>query len=195
MYKYFSENSVWSELNTVSLHSCRYITDFGLELLSRCVGKNISRLVDLSKLHGCTQVFNYLHENVTDDLLYKDIFTSYSFTGLHLHSKEADFENMIDSFQNNSFKVAMVNESSLNLIEFLKTGNVSNERPPILNYAHICFSKKNDFAFNVYESHSVCFKNLSILRVFLVIIKKNIFFQKELANVFQYSKLDSSNLS
>lgn len=155
IYKYFNDHPAWSYLKTVSLQACRYVTDFGIELLSRAVHKDLQPILDSTKLNGCVQVFNYLHHNVeSQSFLFKDIFCSDTFNGMNFSYLFVNEAKVV----NNCFKIVLINDCELNMIEFLKNKIVSNKKPPILNYAQISLENKstaNSYVFNIFEIDSV----------------------------------------
>lgn len=157
MYKYFSEPDIWANLRRIILNTCRYVTDFGLELLSRCVCKNVSDLIDPNKLFGCTQLFNYIHGTIeSGNFSIQDIFTADTFNGLSLQKDEPNFNK--DKYLNNIFKCVIVNESSLDLISFLKNGREvtrDSKLPVVLNFDQISFGNVENRMFNVFEINSV----------------------------------------
>lgn len=163
MHKYFSNEAHWLKLRRVILNTSRYVTDFGLELLSRCVHKNASDLVDATKLYGCVQLFNFLHGSVDPETyLLRDVFKSDSFNGLHMHTNEPNFEN--SKFESNYFKLVIANESSIDVAHFLKSGQCRKSReskssPILFDFNQICFDKNkntNSRVFNVFQINSVC---------------------------------------
>lgn len=143
LYKYFSScTRTWSKLKSLSMQSCRYITDFGLELFSLAVGQNASSLLDVNRLHGCSRLLTHLHLPFS-----KDIFDSESFNGTYLDKNK---------LEHNLFKVTIINESALNLIHFIKTKEVSNQKAPIINYGQI--NLPNNYIFKMFEIDTVWFK-------------------------------------
>ena len=80
LYKYKRHESAdqWSHLESISLDSCPYITDFGIELIAMATQR--PNLIKPNESCGCKNLFKYLHMEVPLDGRVNDIFQSHSFT-------------------------------------------------------------------------------------------------------------------
>jgi hypothetical protein len=73
-YRYFSHDSMWSTLSHITLDSCRYITDFGIELLTKASGKK--NLVNPDISTGCSNIFSEFYCDIEKN----DILTRYIYS-------------------------------------------------------------------------------------------------------------------
>jgi hypothetical protein len=71
MYRYYSRDPIWSTLSHITLDSCRYITDFGIELLAKASGKK--NLVSPETSTGCSKIFSEFYS----DFERNDLLTRY----------------------------------------------------------------------------------------------------------------------
>ena len=88
IYKYYKGHDVISELCQVSIHACRYVTDFGIELISYATNKSL--VVENKKAIGCANLLKYKYHEVQLDFQPIDIFTSPLFNKLaHLNTPKS----------------------------------------------------------------------------------------------------------
>lgn len=191
IYKFFSNNPALHNLESVNLDTCRYITDFGIELLSRAVGNNNKNLIELSKANGCKCLFNYLMDNINwGNYTFNDVFTSYNFNKLYIDASAPDFK--LTEFEKNFFKVIVFNETALDLSKYLESNVVSFEKKTVLNFVQLKLenlkSATKEYVYNIFEVDSVC-ANFALLnkKNYKEVILKNLLFylkKKKISNIF-----------
>lgn len=71
MYRYHSNDPIWSTLTHITLDSCKYVTDFGIELITKASGKK--NLVVPETSTGCPKIFTEFY----GDYERNDILTRY----------------------------------------------------------------------------------------------------------------------
>ncbi|RNA35088.1 hypothetical protein BpHYR1_034678 [Brachionus plicatilis] len=107
-YKYFNINEMWKILEKITLDSCRYITDFGIDLMCS----------------GCVNIFNHFYHTKSKDLFQNENFGSYycngSFYEKRLDSNIYKRKNLAQkiSVSNMNQRLA-INSSSSILVIFL----------------------------------------------------------------------------
>ena len=105
IYKHFKgNNKMWKDFDGIKLDSCRYITDFGIQLLNEAIEKKI--ILKRINCCGCEKLFKSLYTDTNEK---NDIFTSTKFT------QSAEYEVLL-----NSYKLLIINDTSVNLISNLK---------------------------------------------------------------------------
>ena len=111
MNKHLKGNKVmWKDMDSVNLDSCRYITDFGIEMLNDVLEKKIR--IQNEYCCGCEKLFKTLYTDTNEK---NDIFTSTKFT------KSNDSELPLKSY-----KLLIINDTDTNLISYLR--NQTNEK-------------------------------------------------------------------
>lgn len=152
-YKYFNDVSLWSELERVSIDSCRYLTDFGVELLSRATFK--SNLINKKTSTGCNRIFSSFYINESNDVFQSDLFTKLNISDEK--NKRVDL---------NIFKVLILNETKFNTSKFIQS-KIVEYKTPIVNFADVVLKRsgENDsekIKFNLVEINSVGFCSMEI---------------------------------
>ena len=146
---------MWKSFESVQLAACRYVTDFGVELMSQvCNKKNI---VTIKNCAGCPKIFTSLYMN--DDV--NDIFMNSDFTKILKPENKRTL---------NSYKLVILNDTNINMIKLLNSQRIE-KRPDdvfLLEYEQIVLSQpqnkkketsndsQNDFVLNAYEISTVC---------------------------------------
>jgi hypothetical protein len=150
---------MWTMLEEMTLDSCRYLTDFGVELLVHATEK--PSLINQSNTHGCRNLFKYRHHGVQMDRSYKDLFSCPSFTKLAIPQAEAS--------PLNSYKVFIVNNTQLDISHSIAQKSDSKEKfkpqKRLFNFSQINIIKdeqktsdnsvKEHLTLNVFEVDSV----------------------------------------
>ena len=162
IYRYFSNSDLLSSLQCISINSCRYVTDFGLELLALAVNKPIEACSAI----GCNKLIKYKHQQIMLDPLNKDLFSMPSFNKLYEKSLTDD-ENHL-----NTCKILILNNGNINLTKFIQKKEIIYEKP-IVNYAQVKLKNGNvqfeteytlnvfeiDMVFKIYINFEICFLN------------------------------------
>jgi hypothetical protein len=105
MHKHLKGNkAMWQEMDSINLDSCRYITDFGIEMLNDMLDKKIFLQTDFCC--GCEKIFKSFFSDTNEK---NDIFTSKKFT------KCSDTELPLKNF-----KLLIVNDTEINLTSYLR---------------------------------------------------------------------------
>lgn len=146
-YKYFNDKEMWKNLERVTLDSCRYITDFGIQLLYEATGKK--RLIDPSTSAGCNKIFNYFYYPKIEE----DIFLNKRFNNWDLKASEQKIEL-------NNYKILIFNDTKLSLTQFLKS-KILKKKNFFIDYSQLNFEKYN---FNILEVESLFYSQVSIGR-------------------------------
>jgi hypothetical protein len=158
LYKYYKHSPMWSIIEYVTLDSCRYVTDFGLELLSHATNK--PSLTSNSTTNGCSSLFKYKYHSVQLDRGYKDLFSCPIFTKLAIDQAEAA---SLDSY-----KVVVINETRLDVVSLLEPAKKrakQSDTKKLFSFCQISLPKnhehsgpvvpKEQFVLNVFEVDSV----------------------------------------
>jgi hypothetical protein len=160
-YKYFKKSDIWSKLKTVTLDSCRYVTDFGIELLYEAVGR--TNLIDKRTCAGCTKIYKYFHFNEPKQSR-KDLFSFTSFT----KTNELDVPNTTVI---NTCKVFILNDANFEFIKYIETKSFVKNKL-IVDYSQYKFEKLandattvNEFKYNLFECDWVCFLNIKLYSI------------------------------
>jgi hypothetical protein len=107
IHQNFKENKImWRDFEPIKLDSCRYITDFGIELLNEVIGEK--NIITPETCCGCEKLFKTLH------VYENDIFTSKTFTKC--------FHN--DQISLKTFKLLIINDTDINMISFLRSNDL-----------------------------------------------------------------------
>lgn len=109
MYKYFKNSDLWCKLKTVTLDACRYVTDFGVEILYEAVGR--TALLDRRTSTGCKKLLKYLHLYEEKHKNEKDLFLLPSFSKLN----EQEETNAI-----NTCKVLVLNDTNFRFVKYVQ---------------------------------------------------------------------------
>ena len=144
---------MWLTLEAVSLDSCRYVTDFGLELLSYASGK--PKLIN-ELPNGCERIFKYAYDEFRLDNSYRDLF-SFPNKLNKLITTQKDKEAPI-----NSFKVLIINKTNWKFSNL--NDKETNPMPNLISYNKLNFptsSSKQPITLNIFEidSNFPCFLN------------------------------------
>ena len=145
IFRYFGSSDLLSSLQCISINSCRYVTDFGLELLFLAANKPIEACSPI----GCNKLIKYNHQQIMLDPLNKDLFSMPSFNKL-------DEKNLTDDESNlNTCKLLILNDCNINLTSFIHKKSIVQEKP-IVNYAQVKLQSgnvqfKTEYTFNVIE--------------------------------------------
>ena len=139
LYKYYKNHPIWNNLESIGLDSCRYITDFGIELFSHATQK--IKLV--RNLNGCKKIFKYLYDDVRLDHTFMDLFLCNEFNKLHIKNAE--------SVKLNSYKVLILNESSNSLLEKIEADNPQKRsfKNKLIDYTRMALAKNSNSAENI----------------------------------------------
>lgn len=146
--KHYSGHEMWSLFEAVNIDSCRYITDFGIELLATASRK--PRFLEISSTNGCQRLFKYLHlyVDIGPGFSSQDLFQSKHFTQC------TPLDTPASSFFS-SYKICIQNETSLRI---LNTIDSSQEKKSLMSYTQL-IEKRDDgnAVFNIYEVNSTKF--------------------------------------
>jgi hypothetical protein len=151
-YRYF-RNEMWLNLEEVSLDGCRYVTDFGIELLAYATNK--TNLIDSKMCCGCKKINKYLYDQVNLNYRHTDIFLSEKFNKCLINGTEKVLLN--------TYKVLISNDTNLNMINYIQNKTVKNEKE-IIAYSQLNIKRRmddntpsNNLKFNVIEIDAVSF--------------------------------------
>ena len=143
-------------INSLKLDSCRYVTDFGIELAAQAFG-NYS-LVQRKSSIGCDGLVKYVHHSVPANLVSQDIFKSSSFNKLeHVNADEID-SNAVEL---NVCKMVILNHGDVNLTKFIQNKLVITGNKQIVGYGNVRIPVSDrdgndiDYKFNIIEINSV----------------------------------------
>lgn len=175
IYKYFKDQakpneetiegkkaSFWADLESISINGCRYVTDFGLELLYRAMSpssrKNLQ--LDRNKCLGCKKLLYFTMNGVDlSDFTYCDVLSLSSLS--HANDQTTNVRSSPSSTQLYTFKLIILNDTKLDLVNYLLNKEVTLEKRLIIHYAKLKFKNKQpnqpDYTFNVFEFDSVLF--------------------------------------
>ena len=152
-YKYFKEDSMWKPLESIRLDGCRYVTDFGVELISHATNKE--SLLKPGTFSGCKKIVKYAHVPCAAALNVKhrgDMFLCDSF------NKCANSSSTSAKCLLNAYKIFILNNTELNLTHFLEHKKVVKDRK-IINYAQFNVESTNHtggkLKFNIIETDAV----------------------------------------
>ncbi len=165
-YKYYKGSHMWSMIEEVTLDSCRFLSDFGLELLVHATEK--PALVSHSNTNGCKNVLKYRYHGVQLDRSFKDLFSCPSFTKLAIPNAE--------SMPLNSYKVIVINETRFDITHSISQKSDSKEKQKpqkrLFDYSQIHVGRdeqtssskeqKDQLTLNVFEVDSVNFNGFNI---------------------------------
>ena len=147
LYKFYKNHSIWNNLESIGIDTCRYITDFGIELLSNATQK--TKLV--KNLNGCNRIFKYLNDDVRLDHTTNDLFLSKQFNKLNVKDSEA--------VKLNSYKIIILNDSNILLLnQFFSKSESNSITNTLINYGQkklIRKSSNEDITLNLFEINSV----------------------------------------
>lgn len=141
-YKYFNKNDMWKILDNIKLESCRYITDFGIDLMNEASGKD--NLIHSKLCLGCTNIFDHFYK--TDKT---DVFQNKNFSYLDLNEPLSDM---------NTYKILVLNCANDSFVGLLTEKKIA---PKVFNFDFEKISFDNRI-FNIFEIDSyfysqVCF--------------------------------------
>ena len=157
LYKYYKNDAIFSYLNSVNLDTCRYVTDFGVELLTRTTGRD--NLVRESTSRGCEKIVNHFYTPFSFELIELDIFKSNKFSKF----------NQNDHVEYNSYKVYILNDTKLCLSKFIKSKEVQLNRN-LIEFAQFNITEQsNEIKFNILEIDSV-FLFILFCRFLIIIV-------------------------
>lgn len=140
-YKYFNKNDIWKILDNIKLESCRYITDFGIDLINEASGKD--KLIDSEECIGCTNIFDHFYKSEKND-----IFHNNNFSYLDLNEPLSDL---------NTFKILVLNCTNDSFVGLLAKKKIV---PKFFNFEF----EKISFAhriFNIFEFDSFFYSQVS----------------------------------
>jgi hypothetical protein len=146
LYKHFRHDEIFSELSSVTLDTCRYVTDLGIELIDQTTGKRDRIRENTSR--GCDNIKYYFHaQNVGNEEEKGPI---------DLCRTKRFVRSSSDRIEFSSYKVFILNETKLNLSKFIQKKEVEFDRK-IVDY--VKFNHKNETIFNLIELDAVglCF--------------------------------------
>jgi hypothetical protein len=139
IYKYFKRDPLFMDLNNVNLDSCRYLTDFGVELLIRATGKE--NLVYERTSSGCVNILKHFHAPFSFELTQLDIFQSDKFSKFTQN----------DQIEYNSYKIYILNDTKFNLSQFIKSKEIQSSRK-IIDFTQFSITEQsNEIKFNIIE--------------------------------------------
>lgn len=150
--RFYRESGILSELASVNIDSCRFVTDFGVELLSYAANKPL--LVKKRHCIGCSRIYKYKYQDVELDMSVKDIFAAPLFN--HLQDVKTA-EDQDDSVALNVCKIEILNGAKLSLTKFMQNRLLMRESTPIISYGLV---RLEDYKFNVVEINAVSCFNL-----------------------------------
>ena len=105
MNKHLKGNqTMWKDMDSINLDSCRYITDFGIELLNDMLEKKIT--IQKENCCGCEKLFKsfYTDTNEKNDIFMSKLFTKCNDNDLSLKT----------------FKLLIINDTEINLTSYLR---------------------------------------------------------------------------
>jgi len=161
-YRYFKNSDLWSKLKTVTLDSCRYITDFGIEILNEAVSNShksqnkITNLINKRTCAGCSKILKYFH-SIEEKI---DLFGLNSFTKT-IESPDPKLKS--SALPLNIMKILVLNDTiNFKLTKYIETKQIFNNKETktksIFDYFQYKFEKPaNDgvsfttFTFNLIE--------------------------------------------
>jgi len=134
IYLYYKHTSceLWSHLKTVSLASCRYVTDFGIELLQKSTGK--MNLLNARKISGCKKLFRYWYSPIDSDQ--RDIF-------LHDRFNKCAWPNA-QKLEFNTHKVYICNDTKFDLCKFISNNELKRKDAILFNVVQTHLKNQND---------------------------------------------------
>lgn len=131
IYKFFRKSDLWSKLKTVTFDSCRYVTDFGIEVLYEAVGK--TNLIDKRTCAGCKKIIKYSHVYEEKQKNERDLFALPSFT--KITDAEVQNANLL-----NTCKVLILNDAHFSFIKYFETKTIF-KAGTIIDFAQFKFEK------------------------------------------------------
>ena len=150
-YKYFKKQSMWNFLKSLSLDGCRYLTDFGIELIS--YASNKEDLVNPLKSCGCKKIVKYVNHRVRLDFRNEDLFLSDRFNKSNNScSIKEDRATTL-----NTYKVLILNNTEVNFTNFIEKKKLNKERE-IINFTQVYLDSKSHsdkLKLNIIETDSV----------------------------------------
>lgn len=160
LYRFYRESGMLSELATVNIDSCRFVTDFGIELLSYAANK--PQLVKKSHCIGCSEIYKYKYQDVELDLSIKDIFAAPLFNHLQDVRTEAG-QQEDNAVELNVCKIEILNGAKLSLTKFMQNQLVIRESAAIISYGQVRLDAGKDqdghdkaaYKYNVVEINAV----------------------------------------
>jgi hypothetical protein len=154
LYKYFKNDAIFSDLESLNLDTCRYLTDFGLELLIRTIGNNMN-LVREKASRGCENIRKHFYTPFSFESTELDIFQSDKFSKF---SKN-------DQVEYNSYKVYILNDTKLCLSKFVKSKEIQFNRKIIEFTQLIIAEQSNEIRLNIIEIDPVYILLVQILLI------------------------------
>lgn len=160
LYRFYRQSGILSELASVNIDSCRFVTDFGVELLSYAANRPL--LVKKRHCIGCSEIYKYKYQDVELDMSVKDIFAAPLFNHLQDVKREAGgrAEDQDNSVALNVCKIEILNGAKLSLTKFMQNGLVIRESTPIISYGLVRLEDERGqdqpaYKFNVVEINAV----------------------------------------
>ncbi len=158
-YKYFKQESQWN-LESIRLDGCRFVTDFGVELISYATRKQ--NLISKNFCCGCKKIIKYINQPVRLDYKNEDLFLSDTFNKCNNSSSEKAKVLL------NTYKIMILNDTEFNMTTFIEHKKSTKNRK-IINFTQFNIESKSHsdkLKFNILEIDSVSFKKLkkNILR-------------------------------
>jgi hypothetical protein len=148
-YKYFKDEIQWKSLESIHLDGCRYVTDFGVELISYATQKQNL----LKSSCGCKKIIKYANQSVRLDFKNEDLFLSDIFNKCNNSSTE---KNKIIL---NTYKILILNNTEFNMTRFFENKKATKDRK-IINFAQINLESKSHaekLKLNILEIDSVIY--------------------------------------
>lgn len=109
-----NNNQLWKSIKKLSFNQCRYITDFSIDLLTNAIDYQSIAFNDC--FNCCPKLLKYkYHDSSTTVTETTDLFLNKIFTKCLTST---------DELISNKFKMLILNETSVNVIESLKTNNI-----------------------------------------------------------------------
>lgn len=140
LFKYFNKNDMWKILDKITLDSCRFITDFGIDLMKDASGTN--DLIHYKRCTGCTNIFSHFFKSDKND-----IFQNKLFGYLNLDEPNSDL---------NIFKILVLNVTNASFISLL-TEKKTIPKISSFEYEKIFYEKK---IFNIFELDSLVYQQV-----------------------------------
>ena len=144
---------MWKSFDSLQLAACRYVTDFGVELMSQVCNKK--DIVTIKNCAGCPKLFRSLYMN--DKI--NDIFMSSTFTKILKPENQRTLK---------SYKLVILNDTDINMLQVLMSQELEKRSANevfLLEYEQVTLShskkkessdSENDFLINAYEISTVC---------------------------------------
>jgi hypothetical protein len=133
-YSYYKHSSceLWSQLKTVSLASCRHITDFGIELLYKSTGK--TDLLNARKMAGCKKLFRYWYSPIDSEQ--RDIFLNDRFNKCAWPNAQR--------LELHTHKVYICNDTKFDLSKFISDNELKKKENALFNFVQTDLKQKNN---------------------------------------------------